>query len=117
MKNANVAREGAVYALKILCDCWQLWEKVPGRKGHGASRYTVLGSGCDDGEMHFTFRDTFRSQKELTVSIYGTSCPTRTDLKHKPPTRELYESQQERLCQSVMDELNPQKLGRVEAVA
>jgi hypothetical protein len=110
MHNAGVAREGAVYALKILCDCWQLWEKTQGRKGHGASRYTVLSSGCDDGETHITFRDTFRNQKELTVSIYGKSCPTREDLKQNPPTRALYDQEQERQYQRSMVELNLTKL-------
>jgi hypothetical protein len=110
MRNANVAREAAVYALKILCDCWQLWSKVQGRRGQGSSRYTVTGSEWKDGEAHLTFRDTFRDQRDLTIAIYGKSCPTRENLKTNPPTQTLYEAEQEQLLQCSMSELNRKSL-------
>jgi len=93
--DAGVSRESAVYAIKVICDCWQLFSKVRGQKGYHSSRFTILGH--DDEDFATMFRDTFDAQKELMAWIYHQTCPTRNQLADNPPTREMLACQYEKM--------------------
>lgn len=95
MEGANVARASAVYAMKVLIDCWQLWSKVRGQKGKGFSRFTPVCYGQDD--IREVFRDTFRERCVLMIGIYGHICPTSKQLKDKPPTEDFFDVERQRL--------------------
>jgi len=76
-------RNSVVHAVKVLCDCWGLWKKTRGKKGQASSVFVVAGIGNHDIAM---------ARIILTEDIYGTYCPTRDQLKDKPPEKFLYDT-------------------------
>lgn len=83
MSACNIgSRHTAVYAVEVLCDCWLLWKKTRGRKGQHSSVFAVAGIGE---------YDQTQARIVLTECIYGSSCPTRQQLKDTPPTERLYQ--------------------------
>jgi hypothetical protein len=80
--NKIASRHTAVYAVKILCDCWSFWRKTRGKKGQHSSIFAV------DGIRH---QQQAWARVLLTESIYGSPCPTRKQLKERPPTQEVYQ--------------------------
>jgi hypothetical protein len=101
-KDAGVSRERAVYAIKVICECWQLFTKVRGQKGYHSSQFTILGH--DDEDFADMFRDTFDAQKELMVWTYGRSCPTREQLVARPPTSEMLSSEEKNMSEHMYKE-------------
>jgi len=79
--NKIASRHTAVYAVKILCECWRFWAKTRGKKGQHSSIFAVEG---------IRNHDQAWARILLTESIYGSLCPTRKQLREKPPTLELY---------------------------
>ncbi len=79
--NKIASRHTAVYAVKILCECWSFWRKTRGKKGQHSSIFAV--NGIRD-------HDQAWARIVLTESIYGSYCPTRQQLRENPPNEDLY---------------------------
>lgn len=80
-RDCNLSRHTAIYAVKVLCDCWGMWTKFRGKKGQRSSVYLVSG---------LYNKDEVQARIVLTEMIYGYDCPTDKQLKDNPPTEELY---------------------------
>jgi hypothetical protein len=84
MNGTSIAgRNTAVYAVKIVCDCWSFWRKTRGKKGQHSSIFAV------DGIRQY---EQAMARVVLTECIYGDWCPTREQLRANPPSEELYRS-------------------------
>jgi hypothetical protein len=83
MNDCNLKnRNSVVHAVKILCNCWQLWKKTRGKKGQHSSIFAIAG---------ISDSDAAHARMTLTYEIYGTDLPTQQQVKDKPPTEALYQ--------------------------
>jgi hypothetical protein len=78
-----VSRHTAIHAIRVICECWGLFEKSRGQKGQGSSVYSIAGLSEDE----------FTDRSSLCDDIYGTCHPTAKQLRERPCTPELLRAQ------------------------
>ncbi len=88
-----VSRHTAIHAIRVICECWGLFDKSRGQKGQGSSVYSIAGLSEDE----------FTDRCSLCYDIYGTCHPTAKQLRERPCTPEL------RMAQMAINEANDAK--------
>ncbi len=80
---AAVSRHSTIHAVRVICDCWGLFQKARGRKGQHCSTYTIGDLGAED----------FGDRYALMQDIYGGGFPSAKQLRDRPCTPELLRAQ------------------------
>lgn len=78
-EGANVSRKSAIYAVRVICDCWGLFHKTRGYKGQHSSVYTV--AGLTEAE--------FQERYCATAEKYETGCPKPEQLRRTSTSVEV----------------------------
>jgi len=68
---AGVSRKTAIHAVRVICECWGLFDKKRGYLGQHSSVYTVAGLTAAEFQEHYA----------ATADKYGTGCPKPEQLR------------------------------------
>jgi hypothetical protein len=82
-EGSATSRHTAIHAIRVICECWGLFDKSRGKKGQCSSAYRISGLSEDE----------FTDRVLLCDDIYGTAHPTAKQLREKPCTAELLKKQ------------------------
>ena len=82
-ERSGVTRPTAIYGVRVICDCWGLFHKTRGRMGQHSSVFTI-------GDLS---ADSFGDRGSLLIGAYGTLCPTPSQLRKQPCTKQLLDSE------------------------
>jgi hypothetical protein len=82
---SSTSRHTAIHAVRVICECWGLFQKSRGIKGQCSSSYAIGGLSEDE----------FTERFGLVEDVYGTGHPTAKQLREKPCTLELLAAQVE----------------------
>ena len=80
---SSTSRHTAIHAIRIICDCWGLFQKSRGTRGQCSSSYAIGGLSEDE----------FTERIGLIEDIYGTGHPTAKQLRERPCTPKLLREQ------------------------